>query len=97
MPVPKRKNSKSRRDKRHANKGMDVKIVAVCQTCQAPVSSHQVCKQCGYYKGQKILRTKTDRMHERTQTRQADVAKREAMQTKGTAESEKLDKKVDKK
>ena len=26
---------------------------------------HQVCKECGYYKGIKVLRTKTDRMHER--------------------------------
>jgi large subunit ribosomal protein L32 len=74
MPVPKRKTSKSRRDKRSANKGLKPKIVALCQTCQAPVIPHLVCKECGYYKGKKVLRTKTDRMHERGKLRQAASA-----------------------
>jgi ribosomal protein L32 len=56
---------------RSANKGIKPKSVSACQTCQAPISSHQVCKECGYYKGVKILKTKTDRMYERAQTRQA--------------------------
>jgi len=86
MPVPKRKHSKARKNKRSANKGVKVKAVAACQTCQAPLSPHQVCFHCGHYKGTKILRTKTDRMHERTQTRQAEQARQEAMKTKSTPE-----------
>lgn len=78
MPVPKRKMSRSRRDSRSANKGLDVKISTACQTCQSPLSAHQVCKDCGYYKGIKILRTKTDRMHERGQVRRAQQAVRQA-------------------
>ncbi|MFA5074722.1 MAG: 50S ribosomal protein L32 [Candidatus Babeliales bacterium] len=70
MPVPKRKVSKSRRDLRSANKGIKVKSIAVCQTCQAAILPHQVCKECGHYKGVKILRTKTDRMYSRSQVRQ---------------------------
>ena len=69
MPVPKRKTSKARRDKRHANKGLKIKAVASCQTCQSPVAPHQVCYECGYYKGVKVIRTKLDRMHERGQAR----------------------------
>lgn len=71
MPTPKRKTSKSRRDMRSANKGIKPKSVSACQTCQAPIASHQVCKECGYYKGVKVLKTKTDRMYARAQTRQA--------------------------
>lgn len=71
MPVPKRKRSRARRDKRFANKGIKPKAVATCQTCQAPLEAHVVCKECGYYKGRKVLRTKTDRMYERGQQRQA--------------------------
>jgi large subunit ribosomal protein L32 len=71
MPVPKRKNSKSRSDKRHANKGLKVKNPAVCQTCNSPIASHKACEECGYYKGVKVLRTKTDRMHDRGQARKA--------------------------
>ena len=74
MPVPKRKNSKSRRDKRHANKNVHVKNPSTCQTCNAAVASHAVCPECGYYKGVKVLRTKTDRMHERGQARKAKEA-----------------------
>jgi hypothetical protein len=36
---------------------------------------HQVCKECGYYKGRKILRTKTDRMYARGQAREAQASK----------------------
>ncbi len=75
MPTPKRKVSKSRRDKRSANKGIKAKAFAVCQTCQSPVVPHQVCKDCGYYKGTKVLRTKADRMYSRGNARQAKEQK----------------------
>jgi len=75
MPVPKGKISKARRDKRAATKGIKPKAVAVCQTCQAPVAPHQACLECGYYKGKKVLRTKTDRMYEGVQTRKEKEAR----------------------
>lgn len=71
MGVPKRKMSRSRRDSRSANKGIRPKAITACLTCQAPTKPHQVCMSCGYYKGAKVLRTKTDRMHERGKVRQA--------------------------
>jgi large subunit ribosomal protein L32 len=77
MPVPKRKHSRMRRDKRSANKGIAVKSITSCLTCQAPVSPHSLCANCGYYKGVKIIRTKTDRMHERGQARQEQRARME--------------------
>ena len=70
MPVPKRKVSKSRRDIRSSGKKVEVKAITVCSTCQAPLSTHQVCKECGHYKGVKVLKTKLDRMYARTQARQ---------------------------
>jgi large subunit ribosomal protein L32 len=76
MPVPKRKLSRKRRDQRSANKGIKPKAITGCQTCQAPMMPHQVCKECGYYKGRKILRTKTDRMYARGQAREAQASKR---------------------
>ena len=67
MPVPKRKTSKSRRNKRSANKGMKVKAITACLTCKEPLMPHQACHGCGYYKGVKVLRTKADRLRERTE------------------------------
>lgn len=91
MPVPKRKTSKSRRDKRSSTKGIRPCSVASCQTCQEPVAPHQACKACGYYKGVKILRTKTDRMYERGQRRQADEAHGRAEQALSASGADKKD------
>ncbi len=84
MPVPKRKVSRARRNKRSANKGIKPAIVVSCQTCQAAVLPHQVCRDCGYYKGVKVLRTKSERAHERAQTRQTRKAEGEAPVVKPT-------------
>lgn len=86
MPVPKRKVSRARRDKRSANKGLKPKTIAACQTCQAPLMPHQVCKECGYYKGTKILRTKLDRMYSRGKAREAKAGRMQA-QTASTEPS----------
>lgn len=76
MPVPKRKRSRTRRDKRFANKGISVIEAAVCPTCKEPRSSHQVCTNCGHYKGVKIMQTKTDRMLKRGASKQAKQARK---------------------
>lgn len=88
MPVPKRKRSRARRDKRFANKGMSVTTVTVCSHCSAALLSHQTCLGCGYYKGRKIVKTKVDRSLKRTEERQAREAhKAKKEQTSGEQES----------
>ena len=91
MPVPKRKTSRSRRDKRSSTKGIRPASVASCLTCQEPVAPHQACKACGYYKGVKILRTKTDRMYERGQRKQADDAQGRAEKALSAPSDDKKD------
>jgi large subunit ribosomal protein L32 len=71
MPVPKRKTSKSRRDKRSAGKRKAHGSVASCQTCKSPVACHAVCKACGYYRGIKVERTRVERMQGREVARRA--------------------------
>ena len=61
MPVPKRKVSKSRRDKRSANKHVTASSFADCKNCGQVALPHQVCNNCGFYKGQKVIETKLDR------------------------------------
>ncbi len=74
MPVPKRKRSKSRRDKRFANKGLAVKSITGCPNCKAPISTHVACKECGHYKGVKVLVTKSERAQKRVDSRKAKQA-----------------------
>jgi large subunit ribosomal protein L32 len=71
MPVPKMKVSRSRRNKRSASKNITMHAISECQTCRSPLASHRVCTACGYYKGAKVLRTKNERLHERSQVRAA--------------------------
>lgn len=61
MPVPKRKRSRARRDKRFANKGIQESPVVHCPQCQHPLIPHQACRKCGFYKGAKVIETKADR------------------------------------
>ena len=86
MPVPKMKVSRSRRNKRSANKNITLIPISECQTCRQPLASHCVCKECGYYKGIKILRTKNERMHERGQLRAAQHATRQQAAPDSSAE-----------
>jgi len=71
MPVPKRKTSKSRRDKRQSCKFIRPKAFSECKQCNEPVSGHHACANCGFYKGRKVLATKKERMVKRKQTLEA--------------------------
>jgi large subunit ribosomal protein L32 len=69
MPVPKRKRSRSRRDKRFANKALAVHTITACLQCKAPIRPHQACAACGYYKGAKVMQAKAERANKRSQDR----------------------------
>lgn len=60
MPVPKRKQSRSRRDSREANKHIIPQVAAICkeENCKSPMMPHTICGACGYHKGIKILTIK---------------------------------------
>ncbi len=76
MAVPKRKVSKARRDKRSANKGLNPNPIGACNNCAAPALPHYVCQSCGYFRGEKVLRTKGDRAENRQVVRQAAADRR---------------------
>lgn len=54
MAVPKRKTSKSRRDKRRATHAISTPRVNVCPQCGRPKRPHHVCPTCGTYKGREV-------------------------------------------
>lgn len=56
MAVPKRKTSKSRRDKRRSSHWkLDMPTLITCKQCGDYTQPHKVCKNCGYYKGKPII------------------------------------------
>jgi large subunit ribosomal protein L32 len=51
MAHPKRKISKTRRDKRRTHDKATAPTLSTCQNCGATVQYHRVCSECGHYKG----------------------------------------------
>ena len=57
MAVPKRKKSKSRRDKRRTHQKTDAPNLSTCPECGEAKLPHHACPACGYYKGRKVIET----------------------------------------
>jgi len=57
MPLPKRKTSKSRRDKRRANYKADLPNLSACPQCGEAKPPHRACPNCGTYKGRTVVDT----------------------------------------
>jgi large subunit ribosomal protein L32 len=58
MPNPKRKHSKTRRDKRRTHYKAVAPTVSVCSNCGASVQFHRVCPECGFYRGKPAVEKK---------------------------------------
>lgn len=56
MAHPKRKHSKTRRDKKRAsNSKLTTPSSSLCPACNQSKPAHKVCPQCGEYKGIKYI------------------------------------------
>jgi large subunit ribosomal protein L32 len=60
MAVPKRRTSRSRRDKRRAHDAIGAPARSTCPQCGAPKLPHRVCGSCGSYKGREVVQTDED-------------------------------------
>ncbi len=54
MPNPKRRHSKTRTAKRRTHDTLQPVPVGACPQCREAKPPHQVCPQCGYYKGRQV-------------------------------------------
>ncbi|MCX6812721.1 MAG: 50S ribosomal protein L32 [Candidatus Berkelbacteria bacterium] len=59
MAEPKKKNSKARTRKRRHQIKFAAKNLNYCEKCQAPKLGHQVCYNCGTYRGNQVISNKT--------------------------------------
>ena len=55
MAHPKRKISKTRRDKRRTHYKATAATISSCSNCGASVQYHRVCGECGYYRGKQAI------------------------------------------
>ena len=55
MPNPKRRHSKSRRNKRRAHDALQSGALSECPNCHERKAPHRVCPGCGHYKGNLVM------------------------------------------
>ncbi len=54
-PLPKRKLSKGRRDRRRAHDALTIPNLTECTNCHQKMLPHRVCPHCGQYRGRQVL------------------------------------------
>ncbi|MFC1936625.1 50S ribosomal protein L32 [Chloroflexota bacterium] len=54
-PLPKRKISKGRRDRRRAHDALTARNLVQCSNCGEKRLPHHVCPHCGFYKGREVI------------------------------------------
>lgn len=67
MAVPKRRHSKSRKNKRRSHDAMTTPGYTHCTHCDSPIRAHAVCDKCGYYKDEPVLRIKEKKSKTKTE------------------------------
>ena len=60
MALPKRKVSKSKRDKRRTHQTVARPALSECAQCGEVKQPHQACPSCGTYRGKDVLNSDED-------------------------------------
>lgn len=60
MAHPKRKISKTRRDKRRTHHKLEAKPIYIDPTSGEATQYHRVCLESGYYRGKQVMEGKED-------------------------------------
>ncbi|HEY69094.1 MAG TPA: 50S ribosomal protein L32 [Anaerolineae bacterium] len=54
-PLPKRKTSRGRRDRRRAHHALSPRALITCPNCGQKTLPHHVCGNCGHYAGREVI------------------------------------------
>ena len=55
MAVPKKRHTKSRRNKRRSHLALKKVAFSLCPKCKEPILPHHFCPFCGTYKGREVV------------------------------------------
>jgi large subunit ribosomal protein L32 len=60
MPNPKRRHSKTRKNKRRTHDFITPRALGECPNCHEPKPPHRACPHCGYYRGRPVVAVETE-------------------------------------
>ncbi|MDD3284202.1 MAG: 50S ribosomal protein L32 [Patescibacteria group bacterium] len=78
MSVPKKHHTSSARDQRRSHHALKKTTLVQCPKCKQTIAPHRVCKYCGYYNGEEIIKIKTTL--DKKKAKKEKEAKKEAKQ-----------------
>ena len=55
MAVPKRRQSRSRRNNRRSHDALKSVQLVRCKNCSAAIKPHHICPNCGYYRSRQMI------------------------------------------
>lgn len=55
MAVPKKRHTKSRRNRRRSHLALNKKKLSSCPRCGEPILPHRYCANCGFYKEREVV------------------------------------------
>jgi len=58
--VPKRRQSRARKNKRRSHDALEMPARAACPQCHEPRQPHRVCGHCGHYDGRTVFETEEE-------------------------------------
>ena len=72
MSVPKKRKTSSKRDKGRSHLALKKTNLVSCTKCKAMIMPHKLCKFCGYYNGEEVIKIKTslDKKSEKKEAKQ---------------------------
>ena len=82
MAVPKRKTSRTNRDKRRTHDRISIVNIVECPRCHSKKKAHHVCQSCGYYKNIEIIPQEKDAKTRAKEKAAAKVEEKAAAKTK---------------
>jgi len=61
---PKKRHSRQRQGKRRASIHLSLSHTVTCANCGTDILTHQICPNCGFYKGKEVISKKTKKKEE---------------------------------
>jgi large subunit ribosomal protein L32 len=55
MAVPKKRHTKSRRNRRRSHDALKETKLSLCPKCKESILPHRLCASCGTYKGREVI------------------------------------------
>lgn len=72
MPAPKKRKTKSQKGKRRAHIKVEEQELTECPQCGEAKKPHTVCDNCGYYKGEQVIKQEQEEQEQQEQDQQQE-------------------------